>query len=65
MAWLAANFEKYPELATFLVVGIGYWIGGFKFRGFGLGPVTGSLIVGVLVGYFFKVPVSSMAISSL
>lgn len=65
MAWLAANFEKYPELATFLVVGIGYWIGGFKFRGFGLGPVTGSLIVGVLVGYFFKVPVSSMAKSIL
>jgi putative transport protein len=65
MAWFAATFEKYPELAVFLVVGLGYWIGGFKFRGFGLGPVTGSLIVGVLVGYFFKVPVSSMAKSIL
>jgi putative transport protein len=65
VAWLAASFEKYPELAVFLVVGLGYWVGGFKFRGFGLGPVTGSLIVGVLVGYFFKVPVSSMAKSIL
>ncbi|HJS36775.1 MAG TPA: aspartate-alanine antiporter [Burkholderiales bacterium] len=65
MAWLAATFEKYPELAVFLVVGLGYWVGGFKLRGFGLGPVTGSLIVGVLVGYFFKVPVSSMAKSIL
>src|SRR5512134_1224789 len=65
MAWLAANLEKYPELAVFLVVGLGYWVGGFKFRGFGLGPVTGSLIVGVLVGYFFKVPVSAMAKSIL
>jgi len=65
VAWLAATFEKYPELAVFLVVGLGYWIGGYKIRGFGLGPVTGSLIVGVLVGYFFKVPVSSMAKSIL
>ncbi len=65
MAWLAAIFAKYPELPVFLVVGIGYWVGGFKFRGFGLGPVTGSLIVGVLVGYFFKVPISSTAKSIL
>lgn len=65
MAWLAASLEKYPELAVFLVVGIGYWIGGFKLRGFSLGPVTGSLIVGVAVGYFFKVPVSAMAKSIL
>lgn len=65
MAWFAATFEKYPELAVFLVVGIGYWIGAFKYRGFGLGPVTGSLVVGVLVGYFFKIPVSSTAKSLL
>jgi putative transport protein len=65
MDWLAAAFTKYPELPVFLVVGIGYWIGGFKFRGFGLGPVTGSLIVGVLVGYVFHVPVSGTAKSIL
>lgn len=65
MDWFAANFTKYPELPVFLVVGIGYWIGGFKFRGFGIGPVTGSLLAGVLVGYFFHVPVSAMTKSIL
>ena len=65
MDWLAASFTKYPELPVFLVVGVGYWIGGFKIRGIGLGPVTGSLLVGVLVGYFFQVPLSSTAKSVL
>ena len=40
-AGLATTFEKYPELAVFLVVGVGYWIGGLKVRKFGLGPMTG------------------------
>jgi len=65
MAWLATTFAKYPELAVFLVIGIGYWIGGFKYRGFGLGPVTGSLIVGLLVGAYFNVPIAPMAKSLL
>jgi len=50
---------------VFLVVGLGYWIGGFKFRGFGLGPVTGSLMVGVLLGWMVEVPVSGTAKSLL
>ncbi|HEV7476419.1 MAG TPA: aspartate-alanine antiporter, partial [Burkholderiales bacterium] len=65
MAWLAGVFAKYPELAVFLVVGVGYWVGGFKVRGFGLGPVTGSLMVGVLLGYLVEVPVSGTAKSLL
>lgn len=65
MAWIGATFAKYPELAVFLVIGIGYWIGAFKIRGFGLGPVTGSLIVGLVVGYFFDVAVSPTAKSIL
>ncbi len=65
MQWIGATFSKYPELAVFLVVGVGYWIGAFKFRGFGLGPVTGSLIVGLLLGYQFDIPVSSTAKSLL
>jgi putative transport protein len=65
MAWIGATFAKYPELAVFLVIGIGYWIGAFKIRGFGLGPVTGSLIVGLVVGYFFDVAVSPTAKSLL
>ncbi len=65
MAWFATTFAKYPELAVFLVIGLGYWIGSFKIKGFGLGPVTGSLIVGLVVGAYFTVPVSSMAKSLL
>lgn len=65
MEWLAGMFGRYPELAVFLVVGIGYWIGAAKFRGFGLGPVTGSLVVGLAVGYLVKVEVSSTAKSIL
>jgi putative transport protein len=65
MTWLATTFAKYPELAVFLVIGIGYWIGGFKYRGFGLGPVTGSLIVGLVVGAYFNVPIAPMAKSLL
>ena len=65
MAWLAATFTKYPELAVFLAVGLGYWVGGFKVRGFGLGPVTGSLVVGAAIGIFFEVPISSTAKSLL
>lgn len=61
MTWIAATLAKYPEIAVFLVVGLGYWIGSFKIAGFALGPVTGSLIVGMLVGSVFPVPVSSTA----
>jgi len=65
MNWIAATFTKYPELAVFLVVGVGYWVGAFKFKGFGLGPVTGSLLVGLVLGSVFTVPVSSTAKSLL
>ena len=65
MDWSAGMLAKYPELAVFLAMGVGYWIGGFKIRGIGLGPVTGSLLVGCLIGYWFKVPVSSTAKSIL
>jgi putative transport protein len=50
MDWLFDTFRKYPELAIFLTLGLGYWIGSKKFKGFSLGAVTGTLLVGVLVG---------------
>ena len=59
--WLAETLHKYPELAIFLVVGLGYWFGALNIRGIGLGPVTGSLIVGLVVGYFVDVPIASTA----
>ena len=50
MEWLIATFKHYPELAIFLTLALGYWVGGFKFGGFSLGAVTGTLLVGVVVG---------------
>ena len=61
MEWLANQFTKYPEMAVYLAIGIGYLIGRLKFRGVGLGVVTGSLLGGILIGNFFHVPVSDQA----
>src|SRR5438045_6776971 len=61
MEWLAKLFTKYPEMAVYLAVGIGYLIGRLKFRGVGLGVVTGSLLGGIFIGNFFHVPVSDQA----
>jgi putative transport protein len=62
---VAATFEKYPELVVFLVAGIGYRIGAFKIRGFGLGPVTGSLIVGLLSGALTESPAIGTATEAI
>jgi putative transport protein len=61
MEWLAKLFTKYPEMGVYLAVGIGYLIGRLKFRGVGLGVVTGSLLGGIFIGNFFHVPVSDQA----
>jgi len=50
MDWLIETFKLYPELAIFLTLALGYWVGGLKFGGFSLGAVTGTLLVGVVVG---------------
>ncbi|HEY7097776.1 MAG TPA: aspartate-alanine antiporter [Terriglobales bacterium] len=61
MEWLATLFTKYPEMAVYLAIGIGYLIGRPKFRGVGLGVVTGSLLGGILIGTVFHVPVADQA----
>jgi len=61
MEWLGKLFTKYPEMAVYLAIGIGYLIGRLKFRGVGLGAVTGSLLGGIFIGNFFHVPVSDQA----
>ena len=43
-------FRTYPEMAIFLTIGIGFWIGQLKYKSFTLGTVTSVLLVGVLVG---------------
>jgi len=50
MEWLGHLFEKYPEMAVYLAIGLGYLMGGLKIRGAGIGSVTGSLLAAVL-GY--------------
>ena len=65
LAWLEQFLVRYPELALFLVIAIGYWIGSFKIGAFSLGPVTGALFAGLFVGNFAPVPVSSMTKSFL
>jgi putative transport protein len=65
MQWLGNLFEKYPEMGVYLAIGIGYLMARIKFRGVGLGTVTGSLLGGVLIGNFFHVPVSDQAKSIL
>jgi putative transport protein len=48
--WIADTLRAYPELAIFLTLGIGYWLGGLGVGKFTLGSVTGVLLAGVLVG---------------
>src|ERR1700756_2466045 len=64
-AWLEQFLVRYPELALFLVIAAGYWIGSFRVGPFSLGPVTGALSAGLFVGQFAHVPVSGMTKSFL
>ncbi len=61
METLASALRAHPEIAVFLAIGLGYWIGRFSIRGVGFGPVTGSLIAGLLVGSVVAVPVADTA----
>ena len=49
MSWLHDLFQKSPEIALFLSIAVGYYIGKIKFGKFQLGGVAGSLLVAVLV----------------
>lgn len=39
-----------PIVPIFLTLGLGFWIGSLRLGGFSLGPVTATLLVGVLIG---------------
>jgi putative transport protein len=65
LTWLQEFLVRYPELALFLVIAAGYWVGSFRIGTFSLGPVTGALFAGLLVGDFAHVPVSGMTKSFL
>ncbi|MGD9408053.1 MAG: TrkA C-terminal domain-containing protein, partial [Gammaproteobacteria bacterium] len=48
--WILQTLRSYPELAIFLTLGLGYWVGAIRFGSFSLGSVTGVLLAGILVG---------------
>ncbi|BAO89284.1 aspartate-alanine antiporter [Caballeronia cordobensis] len=50
MSWLASTLRSYPEIAIFLSLGIGYWVGAKTFRGFSLGAVTATLLAAIAIG---------------
>jgi putative transport protein len=49
--------QKYPELAIFLTLAIGFYIGRLKVRGFSIGSVTGVLLTGLAIGQL-GIPIS-------
>jgi putative transport protein len=50
MQFIVATLQRYPELAIFASLALGYWIGVIKFGSFSLGTVTGTLLVAILIG---------------
>lgn len=50
MEWFTHLLRQYPELAIFLTIALGFWIGKFRIKRFTLGTVTSVLLVGVLIG---------------
>lgn len=50
MEWIIHLLRQHPELAIFLTLAVGFWIGKWRIKQFSLGVVTSVLLVGVLVG---------------
>jgi putative transport protein len=50
MDWLVTTLRQYPELAIFLALAVGFWIGPKKLAGFSLGSVTATLLAAIAVG---------------
>jgi putative transport protein len=50
MSWIRDTIIDHPEIAVFLALGVGFFVGRFSYRGIGLGAVTGTLLAGVVIG---------------
>lgn len=57
MNWLVEILRDNPVIPIFFTIGLGFWLGGLKYKSFSLGPVTATLIVGVVIGQL-DIPVS-------
>jgi putative transport protein len=51
-SWIVDTLRSYPELAIFLALAVGFWIGPKKLAGFSLGNVTATLLAAVAIGQF-------------
>lgn len=52
MEWIHQVFTKSPEIALFLSLAVGYFIGQINFGKFQLGGVGGSLLAAVVISQF-------------
>ena len=50
MSFFVVALRSHPELAVFLTLAVGFFIGRFKIGNFSLGTVVGTLLAGVLIG---------------
>lgn len=48
--WFTEVFRENQVIPIFLTLGLGFWFGSLKYKSFSLGPVTATLIVGVIIG---------------
>ncbi|MGX5733056.1 aspartate-alanine antiporter [Bosea thiooxidans] len=48
--WFVSTLRSYPEIALFLSLAIGYYVGAYSYKGFSLGAVTSTLIAAVIIG---------------
>src|SRR5436305_13134532 len=48
--WFVQTLRSYPEIAIFLSLAFGYYVGSFTYKGLGLGAVTATLIAAVIIG---------------
>lgn len=59
MEWFIHTLRTYPEIAIFLSLGIGYWVGDKSFKGLSLGAVTATLIAALIVGSIGGIDISA------
>jgi len=50
MNFIVTTLQHHAELAIFLALAIGYWVGVIKVGSFSLGTVTGTLLAAILIG---------------
>ncbi|MEV7974049.1 hypothetical protein [Cellulomonas sp. NPDC089187] len=65
MTWFAQTLIDHPEIAVLLTVGLGFWVGRIHYKSIGLGAVTGTLLVGVVIGALVHVTASDGTITHI